>query len=148
MKVERLVYPLLLLLALTFLNSCGGDEQSPEQLVERYALLLNAGQLEEAKSLCTPAAAAYLEALADLITDMDEGIDSSLVKVESIQCTLSADQQTAQCEGIIDDGFERTQEAYFLRQQDGQWWIDRQPEAGTLQSSEETISTEASTQEQ
>ncbi len=128
--------------------NCGADAHSPEQVVKRYALLVNAGQFNEAKNLCTPAAAAYLDALSALITNLEEGIDSSLVRVEAVQCTLNPDQQTAHCKGMIDDGFERTQETYFLKQENGQWWIDRQPETGTLQSSEETISTEETTQEQ
>ncbi|MEL7423013.1 MAG: hypothetical protein AAFN81_08490 [Bacteroidota bacterium] len=144
-SVERSIY---LVIILFFLGSCGSKSDAPEQIVERYALLVNSGQLEQAKSMCTPAAAAYLDALSALVAGMDEGIDSSMVKIESIQCTLDAKQQTAHCEGVIDDGFERTQEVYFLRQQDGQWWIDRQPETGTLQTSEETLTPESSNQEE
>ena len=130
------------------LYACGGHDASPEKVVQQYAQWVNTGQIEQAKSVCTPAGVAYLDALAAVITSTEGNLDSSVVTIESVQCTLGPNQQTAQCKGWIDDGYERYQETYVLQLHEGEWHIDHQPEQGTLQSSEEELPAEESNQTQ
>lgn len=115
---------------------------SPEQVVDQYVRLLHQGEIEQAKSLCTPAATAYLDALAAVIEAAQTPLDSSQLTIEAIKCEYSEDQASSRCEGIIDDGFERYTEVYLLSLQEGQWRIDHQPDTGTLQTTEEVLETE------
>ena len=114
-------------------------------VVREYVQLLHQGKIEAAKALCTPAASAYLDALAQVIEATEAAPDSSSSTIETIQCTLSADQLAAECEGLIDDGYERYTEQFLLRREDGQWFIDRKPTAGTMRSSEEVLAPQAET---
>lgn len=128
-------------LLLLSLGACSNEqaESTPEAVVQQYAQWVNNGQLEQAKSLCTPAAVAYLDALAAVIEAAETTPDSSLIKIEGIKCTLATDGQTAHCEGNIDDGYERYTEQFFLSQHNGQWLVDHKPESGTMHSSEEVL---------
>ena len=127
-----------------FFTACQTEtkQASPEQVVEQYAQLLHLGEIEQAKSLCTPAANAYLDALSAVIEAAETGLDSSESKIEAIRCVQSEDLLSAQCEGSFDDGFERYTEAFLLSFVNDQWLIDHQPDSGTLHSTEEVLTDE------
>lgn len=137
-----------MLLFLWTMGCSNPDSLTPEQVVDQYARLLHQGQIEEAKALCTPAAQAYLEALSAVIEAAETPLDAGQLNIESIQCTLSEDQQRASCEGVIDDGYERYTEVYTLSWQETQWLIDHQPDTGTLHSSEEVVTPEEEEEEE
>ncbi len=133
-----------------FLVACqsGTTELTPEEVVDQYVQWLYSGDIEQAKTLCTPAAIAYLDALSAVIEAAETPVDSGQLSIESIKCVHSDDQLSARCEGVIDDGFERYSEAYLLSLEDGQWRIDHKPDSGTLHSSEEILEPEAEKEEQ
>lgn len=138
------MWKVLLFLLPFCIIGCSGEasNDSPEVVVGTYVQSVKTGQLERAKTFCTPAASAYLDALAAVITATDTSTESSQIKIESIKCTLSEDQLNASCVGQFDDGYERYTEQFVLVHQEGFWLIDHQPAAGTLQSSEETLTPE------
>lgn len=139
-----MTWKILLFLMPFFVFSCSGEvsNDSPEVVVGSYVQMVKSNQLEKAKAFCTPAASAYLDALAAVITATDTTMETGQIKIESIKCTLSDDQLHADCIGQFDDGFERYTEKFVLTWQEGFWLIDHQPETGTLRSSEETLTTE------
>ena len=120
----------------------GSSELTPEEVVDQYVQWLHNGDIEQAKTLCTPAATAYLDALSAVIKATETPVESGQLRIESIKCVRSNDQLSIQCEGIIDDGFERYSEAYLLSLENGKWRIDHKPDSGKLHSSEEILQPE------
>lgn len=131
------------LLSLLLLGSiaCSTDQIGPEECVRRYAQYVNQGKLDEAKTLCTPAAQAFLTALGDIITASETAPDSSEITIKSIQCHAQA-VDSVYCVSVEDDGFEAYEKTYWLVQQNDQWLIDQPSAKGTLEKREEILEKE------
>lgn len=127
-------------------GACGENtSQGPEEVLATYIHHLQAGDFAGATQLCTPAGAAYVEALQAIMLAPETLPDTSSVEIKSIRCQVVIADTLLLCEALIDDGFETYAENYLLRQGTLGWLIDHQPEDGETSSSVETISTEENT---
>ena len=122
------------------LLSCTAEQASPEEVVRQYVKLLNAGQLDAAKVYCTPAGAAYLEALYEVMTASESSLDTIPVEIQQLQCVLA--DTTAFCQTQENDGFETYEAEYHLQFTSKGWKIDQPPVQGETSSSEEIIDSE------
>jgi hypothetical protein len=127
------------------LLSCTDDQASPEEVVREYSQLLNEGQLDAAKAYCTPAGAAYLEALYEVMMASETSIDTMPVEIQQVQCTLK--EATAFCQTRENDGFETYEAEYHLQLTSEGWKIDQPLVQGETSSSEEIIDAEEEKEE-
>ncbi len=67
-------------------TSCSEDQMSPEDCVRQYAQFINQGKLEEAKDMCTPSGQAFLDALGEIIIASASSLDTSGIKIKSVEC--------------------------------------------------------------
>lgn len=126
---------------LLFCFSCNTVEPpTPEEVVSEYVQLVNEGQLDAAKVHCTPAGAAYLDALYAVMTASETTLDTLPVDVQVLNCTLS--DSTALCLTKENDGFETYEASYHLQLTKDGWKIDQPPVEGETSTSEEVIDSE------
>lgn len=121
--------------------SCSSEqENTPENRVRTYAQLINQGKLEEAKSMCTPAAQAYIDALSEIMLAAQNAADTSSISIKQIKCEQG--QDSILCTSVEYDGFEEYEKNYFLIKKEEQWWIDQPLTKGAIQNSEEVLEEE------
>lgn len=133
--VRTLFWSSLFLLCLTCSKTT--PIQQPEEVLVDYIQYLHFSDFAQASALCTPAGAAYVTALETIMVAVDDTPDSSKVDIKSLRCTIHPTDTVAQCEVLLDDGFERYSENYQLRLRAGRWRIHHEPEIGETTTSEE-----------
>lgn len=119
--------------------------QAPEKVLTSYIHNLQSGDFTSATQLCTPAGAAYVEALQAIMEASETLPDTSSVTIKSIRCQVIHPDTLVRCETMIDDGFETYSENYLMRHSAMGWLVDHQSEDGETSSSVETLSTEENT---
>lgn len=131
---------LLMLVCFISVFSCKTEQASPEEVVRQYIDQLGKGELETAKALCTPAGAAYLSALREVMVSTDTTITSSPIQIQELNCTLM--DSLAHCQSIEYDGFETYPAEYFLRLGSSGWLVDQPVAQGETSTSEEVLEPE------
>ncbi|MEL7221025.1 MAG: hypothetical protein AAGJ93_06880 [Bacteroidota bacterium] len=139
--MDSRILPVFTCLLLLFSFSCAISEpSSPEEVVSQYVQLIHEGKLDAAKVHCTPAGAAYLDALYAVMTASETVLDTLPVDVQVLNCTLS--DSTALCLTKENDGFETYEASYHLQLTTEGWKIDQPTAEGETSTSEEVIESE------
>lgn len=125
------------------LGACAkASSPEPEEVVGAYINTLHRGDFTGAAAFCTPAGAAYVDALEAIMADPEALPDTSSVIINSILCQPLSGDTLLRCEAMIDDGFEVYPEQYLLLKGAEGWRVHHQPQDGKTSTSEEVITPE------
>jgi hypothetical protein len=137
---EKMLKSFFMLSLLLCLIACAAEQAGPETVVREYVQLVSEGDIESAKIYCTPAGAAYLDALYEVMVASDTSLDTLPVDIQQLKCTLT--DSTAFCQTLENDGFETYEASYHLKRTGEGWKIDQPPAEGETSTSEEIIDSE------
>lgn len=106
-----------------FLVACSSDSGSPEGVAEKYLNHLAKGEFDKASKLGTEDTKQLLAMMQSLVgeNEMDDGPD-----VESVECEVSDDGETASCTYCCNENGE--EDKLELKKEGGKWLIDMKKE--------------------
>ncbi len=123
--------PIILLFVLTVIAAaCGdpaasqdtGQRPSPEATLRRYQAFVDSNQFEAAGQLSTPAERERLQMLSAILAQEDP--DSSILHTRFLSVTCETTSDSAFCRCLLEDEYERYEQAFQLIWRNGAWRVD------------------------
>lgn len=128
--MKKIVYLMLVAMAVAVLSSCGGSSDKPEAVAQKFLNHLAKKEFAEAKKMATTESSAAIDMLETLVKT-DES-DAKEKKIENLSCKEDGDKATCKYD---EDGESKTLD---MVKKDGKWLVEMKKESSPDSDSDTT----------